>query len=561
MSNTNFLRTLWIYGLLLLVFAGCQSKPAPETVPHIKLAVIISVDQLGQDLIDRYGHLFGEGGIKKMMVEGAWFSDCNYSHAATQTGPGHSIIGSGCNPTKTGIIANAWMLDNSDDWMYCVASTNSFEVDNDGKNSEPASSPENLQVKALGDYLRSATNGEAKVISLSLKDRASILMGGHVANNVMWWRGHTGDFITSTYYTETLPKWCFDYNDQRYVDQFFHKTWDRLLPMESYQICDEDNASYETGAMANLTNTLPKIIGENSDSPDKDYYRALGSCPFGNDILLELSKRAIQHESLGQDTIPDILWIGLSSNDKCGHLFGPQSHEILDLTARTDRQVAGLLSYLDQTIGLKHCLVVLTGDHGVCMAPESKLNKDNVGGRLDFQQMRKDLHRQLKKRFGFKLEEDEWLVPGLGIPWVYLNEKIIAREKLNMDKLIPAIIEIVEGMEGIERVLDTRSIETIALIDDENLRSRLQQNFWPGASGQLYMHVEYGWTGNSICVNHGTCHGYDTHVPLIFFGDPFKQGRYVEGVDPVDLVPTIAAVLKLPPLDNVDGKVLTMCLK
>ena len=561
MSYSNIRRILALVLILLLILAGCQSKPAVEVQPRIKLAVIIAVDQLGQDLIDRYGHLFGEGGIKKMMVGGAWFSDCNYSHAATQTGPGHSIIGSGCNPAKTGIVANSWKLPDGDDWMYCVGSTNSKEVDNSGVTETPASSPENLQVNSLGDYLRSVTNGEAKVVSMSLKDRAAILMGGHVANEVTWWRNNTGDFVTSTYYADSLPKWCSEYNTQRYVDEFFHRTWDRLLPLDAYRICDDDTASYETGNKGNLTNTLPKIIGESSETPDNNFYSALGNSPFGNDILIELAKRAIKQEKLGRDTIPDILWISLSSNDRCGHLFGPQSHEILDLTARTDRQVADLLRYLDETIGLESCVVALTGDHGVCMAPESKLNKDKVGGRLDFQQMRIDLHRELKQRFLFQLDENEWIVPGLGIPWLYLDDKTIARKHLNPDSLLPAIIEIIEGMDGIERVLDTRSLETISRIDDDNLRSRIQQNFWPGASGQLYMHVKFGWTGNSICVNHGTCHGYDTHVPLIFFGAPFKQGRYVEGVDPTDLVPTIAKALNLPPLENVDGEVLTVCMK
>ena len=547
--------------ILLLALAGCQTKPTAETAPRIKLAVIISVDEMAQDLVDRYGHLFGEGGIKKMMIEGAWFSDCNFSHAALQTGPGHSIIGTGCNPAKSSIAANSWKRRDSDGWMYCVASTNSKEVDNSGVTDIPASSPENLQVETLGDRLRSATDGNAKVVSLSLKDRAAILMGGHTANEVIWWHNDTGDFVTSTYYSDTLPQWCFDYNADRYVDQFFHKTWDRLFPLDAYRICDDDTASYETGEKCNLSNTFPKIIGEASVTPDRDYYTALGSSPFGNDLLIELAKRAIQFDSLGQDTIPDILWISFSSNDRCGHLFGPHSHELLDLTVRTDRQVAQLLQFLDSTVGLEQCVIALTADHGLGPAPESKLNKEKVGGRLNFRQMRKDLHKALKKQFDFKLEENEWLVPGFGIPWIYLDEQIVAREQLNMDELVPAIIEIVGEMEGVERICDTRTLAAIADIEDDNLRSHLQQNFWPGASGQLYMHVKYGWTGDGICANHGTIHRYDTHVPLIFFGEPFKQGRYVEGVDPADLVPTIAAALKLPPLDNVDGEVLTTCMK
>jgi arylsulfatase A-like enzyme len=547
--------------LLLLLSAGCQPKPEPQKKSEPRLVVIIVVDQLGQNIVESYEHLFDDHGLKKMMTKGAWFSNCNFSHANTSTGPGHGVIGSGCNPAKTGIVANGWLAAGSREWTYCVGCPESKEVDGDGISDKNGVSPSNLQVQTLGDHLRSHTDGAAKIWGLSLKDRAAILMGGHVAEGALWFRYSDGSFVSSSYYSDSLPQWCAEFNDSRIVDRFFGRTWDRLFPLEYYRICDVDDAAYELGENHNLSNTLPKVIGEGLERPGKKYYKALTSSPFGNKILLELAELAILKEGMGRDTIPDILWISLSSNDKCGHLFGPQSHEILDLTARTDRQIGKFLNFLDQKIGLNHCLVALTADHGVCIAPESALNRKGIGGRIDFDDMRTRLHRALRKRFTFTLAEDEWLVPGVWSPWIFFDEVIIRRESLNQDTLAATVIEELEKMEGVDRVLDTRTSDAIAAIDDAELRRRIEQNFYEGVSGQLYLYVKYGWTSDGSCASHGTAHDYDTHVPLILFGEPFKQGRYDQPADPCDLAVTISAALGLPAMPDTDGRILTECLK
>jgi hypothetical protein len=495
------------------------------------------------------------------MTEGAWFSNCNYTHACLVTGVGHSIIPTGCNPTRTGITGNSWFSSEAGDWIYCVDDPESKELNNSGITNHSSFSPVNMKVETLGDLLRSHTDGESKVWSLALKDRAAVLMGGHVADGALWFHDENGEFVSSSYYGEKLPEWCVAFNKSDATEKYLHTTWDRLLPIENYSICDEDNAPYEAGPKSGLSNTFPKIIGEKSNTTDKEYYDALYGTPFGNQILIDLAKTAIQKEALGRDSIPDILWLGFSSNDICGHIFGPHSHEVLDMTVRTDRQIAELLRYLDETVGLDHCLIALTADHGVCPAPESKLNRDNTGGRIDFSQVKKDLQKNLCDRFEVKLDSSEELIEGLGIPWIYYNQKVVQNKNINPDSLVIAMIEELSKVEGIDRIFDTRTAEAVSSIDDENLRTRIRNNFYAGRSGQLYLHVEYGWLDTWSTATHGSAHEYDTHVPLVFYGHAFKQGRYDQAVNPCDLVATLASALGLASADSVDGRVLKFCMK
>src|SRR5213078_1292588 len=102
----------------------------------------------------------------------------------------------------------------------------------------------------------------------------------------------------------------------------------------------------------------------------KEYYNALYCSPFGNDLLLDLAKRAIDAEHLGLRDAPDLLVVSFSCNDPIGHVWGPDSQEVLDVTLRSDRVVKQLLDFLDARVGRGRYVVALTADHGICPLPE-----------------------------------------------------------------------------------------------------------------------------------------------------------------------------------------------
>src|SRR5260370_42703046 len=93
--------------------------------------------------------------------------------------------------------------------------------------------------------------------------------------------------------------------------------------------------------------------------------------PFGKDFPLDRARELVRREGLGRHAVPDVRAINLSSNDYIGHAFGPDSPEVLDVTVRTDRQLASFFAYLDQAVpgGLGRVLLAVTADHGVAPVP------------------------------------------------------------------------------------------------------------------------------------------------------------------------------------------------
>ena len=92
----------------------------------------------------------------------------------------------------------------------------------------PGYSPRTLTASTLGDELRMATDFRAKAVSISLKDRAAVLMGGHTPNAAYWYDVGSGRFVTSTYYLPTLPEWVDEFNQHSPISQFCGQKWQAL---------------------------------------------------------------------------------------------------------------------------------------------------------------------------------------------------------------------------------------------------------------------------------------------------------------------------------------------
>src|SRR5881398_1000221 len=208
-------------GLFFLWLASLSFASAYNARP--KLVVIIVIDQFRGDYLERYRDQFGEGGFRLFLDHGANFTDCNYNYANTRTAPGHATLLSGAYSDGHGIMANEWW----DPRKKRVVTS----VQDDGtklvgvSSSAPDSSPHNLLADTLGDELRLATQGAARVFGVSLKDRAAILPTGFTANAAYWIDKASGAFESSTYYMKELPAWAQAFNAGHHADKYVNREW------------------------------------------------------------------------------------------------------------------------------------------------------------------------------------------------------------------------------------------------------------------------------------------------------------------------------------------------
>src|ERR1700687_6344601 len=105
MRFTRFLRLALVALALLCSIPGAFAS-AYNARP--KLVVVILIDQLRGDHLERYRDQFGAGGFRVFLDRGAYFTDCNYDYANTRTAPGHATLLTGTYSSGHGIVANEW---------------------------------------------------------------------------------------------------------------------------------------------------------------------------------------------------------------------------------------------------------------------------------------------------------------------------------------------------------------------------------------------------------------------------------------------------------------------
>ena len=68
----------------------------------------------------------------------------------------------------------------------------------------------------FADELRLSNNFRSKVFSVSADPAPGIFSAGHTANGAYWFDQRTGNWITSTYYTDSLPEWVNEFNAKQF---------------------------------------------------------------------------------------------------------------------------------------------------------------------------------------------------------------------------------------------------------------------------------------------------------------------------------------------------------
>jgi arylsulfatase A-like enzyme len=555
-------------------FAQRRTQPPVQKRP--KLVLLIVVDQFRYDYLERFGDLFGPEGFKRLMRDGASWTQSNYDHMPTYTAPGHGTMMTGAYPAESGIIGNEW-LDRATGKRITSVSDETVKLLG-GNPNDAAASPSRLMASTVGDEMRLATNDRAKVIGISVKDRSAILPAGRHANAAYWFSWITGTMVSSTYYFNQLPAWVTNFNTAKPADKYFGIKWERLLPEDEYlKRVGPDNPKWEdvSNAWTPDTNTFPHTITGGVTTPGQKFYTALDYSPFTNDILVSFAQEAIVNEQLGQDDDTDVLTVSFSANDYVGHRFGPYSQEVMDVTLRTDRNIATLLDFVDAKVGLANTLVAFTADHGVSPIPEHAAALGLGGGRIPFATVMGKIQAAISARYNPQGKTpdpsgDYLLQFQEGTAWrqwfinnnIYFNYDALKRDGVDVEEFSQVVIRAALSVPGIARCFSRLQLLRGATSVTDPIERRALHGFYPARSGDVVMVAEpYKLIAETITATHGSPYSYDTHVPTIIMGAGVNAGRYLEAATPADIAPTLSALLRITAPTNSTGRVLVEALK
>ncbi len=550
MKTTSQVILLLAIGMLAIVQAIGQS--APDRSPRLILQ--ITVDQLRGDMPASVLDRCGSGGFRYLYEKGVVYENAHHRHANTETVVGHSTLATGADPAEHGMIGNVWFdkelgraVYNIEDDRYALVGEGGGvdkknEIDPTQKIAKTdGRSPRALLTTTFSDELALSTNGKAKIFGVSVKDRGAVTMAGH-AGKAFWFSKAKGEFVTSTYYYDAYPKWVDAWNRKGLVQAYAATNWDLMHDKSTYKYGEYDNMPWETN-LPGFGIVFPHPFGT---AESKLFTTLLTLSPAGDELTLNFARELMVQEALGQDDITDYLSISFSSTDYVGHVFGPSSLESEDNLLQLDKRLSELFAFIDKHVGLDKTLIVLSADHGAAEVP----NRLNTFG-IDAQYFKPDsLEKQqviknIKAKYGIATE----LISGFNNPYIYLNNDILRKRKLNIDEVSRAIAAELTKINGIAYAVS--SIDLVeGKIPDTRLYRQILRNFNPKRSGDIYLVLEPHWfvndfDGLTVASTHGSPWQYDTFVPIIFAGNSLNAKTVFREVETVDVALTLSKYLRI----------------
>ena len=504
-----------------LIGASLPGQAPPRRVPlparPVALVVLVTVDQMRADYLARFAGQW-RGGFARLYDGGTVFEHGEQDHAATETAPGHATLLSGRYPTHTGVVLNSRGVQDRDAPLL------------DGSD-ETGASPRRFRGTTLYDWMRAGDPG-TRVLWVSRKDRAAIFPVGRAARAVYWY--HDTAFTTSRYYADSLPTWVRAFNARGGAARLAGTTWNLLLPDSAY--AERDSVAFENGG---------------ADYVFPHRVTAAPASPWMDSLTLALALAGVDALQLGARGRPDLLSISLSSTDAIGHAFGPDSREIHDQLLRVDRWLGQFLDSLDRATAGRRFVVVLTGDHGVTPLPEYSVTvRHRPGGRVWMGALARLTAETLRRRYGvdFGLDSDGGLVSA--------DVAALVARGVDVDSVATALARQVARLPGVARVYTPHSL---AAAPDSDRSAGQWRRLLPADYGWLVCAVTvpgYVWSAGQLGAEHGAGNPEDVAVPIVFWGDGIAAQRIARRVSTVDIAPTLAALLGVPPTEPLDGRVL-----
>ncbi len=505
-------------------------RPARTADKKPDLVVFITVDQMRPDYFTRFLPQL-TGGLGRLYRGGAVFTNAYQDHAITETAPGHSVVGSGRFPVHTGIAMNSAGVNDSTETLVMAPGL--------------GASPKRFRGTTLTDWIRSA-DPQSRALSVSRKDRGAILPIGKSRASVYWYAPN-GTFTTSSYYADTLPSWLRAFNARRRAQSFAGKTWNPILPASAYS--ERDSVAVENGGN---DIAFPHVMTSDTTKELRD----LPSYPWMDQLTLEAALAGVRALKLGAGPHTDVLGISLSTTDAIGHAFGPDSKEQHDQILRLDRSLGAFLDSLYTIRDPRSVVIALTADHAVAPYPEVHVHDNNAGAlHVDLSPIVQDIRASLQKAGVVKSA----FTFGDGV--LMIDRAALSTAHINADSLIRASRVAILKVPGVRRADRISELARADTVHDDIARRWLHMFNSDSVAALVVTLTPYSYWGRGGSAEHGSPYDYDAHVPLIFYGAPFKPGKYAERALVADIAPTLARVVGVRPMERTDGVVLSAALK
>lgn len=521
-----------LLAVLVLALVGLPwRRVRAQADPRPTLIVFLTVDQLRPDYFTRFGAQL-TGGLGRLSRGGAVFTHAYQDHAVTETAPGHASTLAGRFPAHTGIVLNSLGVEGDPEAPLLGG-------------GGPSASPFRFRGSTLIDWMRLA-DPRSRALSISRKNRGAILPLGR-AHQEVYWYAEDGRFTTSAYYHDTLPTWVVALNALRVPQRHAGVAWTPLLPASAYP--EPDSVPVESTGRDFV---FPHVAPADTAAAARQFVEY----PWMDSLTLAGALRGARAMRLGAGPAPDLLAVSLSTTDAVGHRYGPDSKELHDQILRLDRALGAFLDSLYAMRDSSRVVVALTADHGMTPFPGVRSADPNQRGRfLDPAALAAPVRAALAAR-GVPAPAFQF---GEGL--VTVDRAALTRAGVAADSLLRAFAATLRATPGIARVDRPADLARADTVRDAIARRWLHM-LPPDVDVPLVVTAQpFVVWGSGSYATHGSPNDLDAHVPVLFYGAPFRPGQYAEFARVVDMAPTLARILGVVPTERLDGHVLARALR
>lgn len=507
-----------------------RTIPSDSAYKKPRLIVEVVLGQFRYDYLNRFRRNLSPGGFLRLMNEGVACTNARCNFMFTQSSPAVASLMTGAYPSQHGIIGEYWVNYTTNEIVTPVGDNRVQGVgcpENEGQFS-----PSKLIVNTLGDELKSSDE-RSKVVSIALDPAGAVLAGGYTADAAYWLDPHYGNWVTSSYYSALLPGWVEDFNRSPRKEAYLEKIWAVSRDIDDYVMKDRTDIQLDS---------VLKISFDLLLKPrNRDVGKLLRS-PLANTLLKEFAMEALVREELGRDESTDLLVLHFGATKAVSEKYGTRSMEIEDAVYRLDKDLGGLIDFLNEKVGKENYLLVVTADHGSSDTPPlaSKL----PSGKFNGMQFKVLIGGFLNAQLG-----DGMWVSAYKNRQLYLNRRLVYEKGFSLEEVQNKVAAFALQFGGIANAVTATSMQNNYY--GRGLMEKIQNSYFPKHSGDIIVNLLPGWieveaeNAETNLSDAGSPYEYDTHVPLFFYGSKLDRTTVHENIDMTDVAPTLSTVLEI----------------
>lgn len=533
MIKKTFFVTVYIFLLFVLPSNSKAQKKQNVQTNQPKLIVSIIIEGMRYDYLYRWQKNFEASGFKQLIKKGTICENAQYNYLLTQTSPGMATIVSGCEPSLHGIIADKWYKRINNKIAEATYDPKIHDLNN--PKSGFSYSPHSLQTSTFSDELKLFNHNQTKAVSVSFEPETAVIGGGHKANFAYWFDEKTGNFTSSSYYSDALPEWVDEFNSKKLPDLYLKNEWFPLLSAEQYE---------------NYTPNSDKKVSEFAKNFKKttNTYSSLKASPYSISLTKDFAIAEILNDSLGKSATCDYINICFTATSEVSKRYGTDSKELEDIYLRLDREIAHLLQFLHTYLGKEQVLIFLSSTNGSAYSPKALAKQKIPSGEFDGTRATMLLQSYLNVIYG----KGKWLNAYLN-KQIYLNRNLIEDSLLNLNEIQERSARFLTQFSGVANAVTANTLEKTFF--QKGIFSYIQNSFNQNRSGDILINLNPGWIErNNEKTQANSAYNYDTHVPLIWYGWKIKESKISRKINLTDIAPTISYLLKIPSANGSTGK-------